>query len=38
MKIHSVLYTVFFDENFDEYLNYINSSVKNFYILNFKLV
>jgi hypothetical protein len=36
--MHSVLYIVFFNESFDEYLSYINSFIKNHYVLDSKLV
>jgi hypothetical protein len=36
--MHSVFYIVFFNENFGEYLSYINSFVKSHYVFDSKLV
>jgi hypothetical protein len=38
LKTHSVLYIVFFNESFGEYLNYINNFVKSHCVLESKLV
>ena len=36
--MHSTLYKVLFNESCDEYLNYINSFVISYCVLNFKLI
>jgi hypothetical protein len=36
--MHSVVYKVFLNENFDECLNNVNNFVKSYYMLNSKLV
>jgi hypothetical protein len=36
--MHSVLYKVFLNESFGEYLSYINSFVKSYCVLNSKLL
>jgi hypothetical protein len=36
--MHSVLYIVFFNKSFGEYLSYINSFVKSHCVFEFKLV
>jgi hypothetical protein len=38
LKTHSVLYIVFFNESFGEYLSYVNSFVKSHCVLESKLV
>jgi hypothetical protein len=38
LKTHSILYIVFFNESFGEYLSYVNSFVKSHCVLESKLV
>jgi hypothetical protein len=36
--MHNVLYKVFFNESFGECLSYVNSFVRSYCVLNYKLV
>jgi hypothetical protein len=38
LKTHNVFYIVFFNENFGEYLSYVNSFIKSHCMLDSKLV
>jgi hypothetical protein len=38
LKMHNVLYVVFFNESFGVYLSYVNNFVKSHCVLDFKLV